>query len=239
VSVKKSYLPTSVVGFNSGAEIWSNVPNALTCNNLYASVYTYNQNPYMVASGFNVSDSVLKVTNFEVLVKAVSDNDVNIELAVYLKVQIFGVWTTIFFAFIYPITTIATTFSFSNPAWIRPANWNFADLSTLKVELYPYNTQTDDATTLFAVDCITLNVESEEKKIVVTLPTGMSLKDWADQISLDLDPFGTFGRLDDESKWQDWAVQFSSRASLSENFPTPYNFSNWRDWAERFCQVVE
>ena len=35
--------------------------------------------------------------------------------------------------------------------------------------------------------------------IQVTLPTGMGLRDWADQIALDLDPYGAFGRLDDES----------------------------------------
>jgi hypothetical protein len=28
----------------------------------------------------------------------------------------------------------------------------------------------------------------------ITLPTYMGLRDWADQITLDLDPFGAFGR---------------------------------------------
>lgn len=67
----------------------------------------------------------------------------------------------------------------------------------------------------------------------------MNLRDWADQISLDLDSFGAFGRLNDEGKWQDWAMQFINNTSLNENIPNPYNFQEWRDWAERFCQSVE
>lgn len=72
----------------------------------------------------------------------------------------------------------------------------------------------------------------------VTLPTGMSLRDWADQIALDLDPYGAFGRLDVEDQWQNWAMQFLNNMSLRENFPVPYNYTNWREWAERFCQVL-
>lgn len=75
--------------------------------------------------------------------------------------------------------------------------------------------------------------------IRVTLPINMNLRDWADQIALDLDSFGAFGRLGDETKWQDWAMQLLNNTSLNENIPTPYNFVNWRDWAERFCQSVE
>ena len=73
----------------------------------------------------------------------------------------------------------------------------------------------------------------------VTLPTGMSLRDWADQVALDLDPYGAFGRLDIESQWQDWAMQFLNTMSLRDNFPNPYNFDNWREWAERFSQVLD
>lgn len=75
-------------------------------------------------------------------------------------------------------------------------------------------------------------------RITTTLPVGIELRDWADQITLDLDPYGTFGRLDDEDKWQDWAMQFLNNTTLKNNFPVPYNFDNWKDWAERFCQVL-
>jgi hypothetical protein len=73
----------------------------------------------------------------------------------------------------------------------------------------------------------------------ITIPTGLSLRDWADQISLDLDAFGAFGRLDVEENWQNWAMQFLNNTSLKENFPIPYQFTDWREWAERFCQAAE
>jgi len=73
----------------------------------------------------------------------------------------------------------------------------------------------------------------------VTLPSYMSLSDWADQLVLDLDPFGAFRRLDDEANWQNWAMQFINNATLNENFPVPYHFNDWREWAERFCQVIQ
>ena len=50
----------------------------------------------------------------------------------------------------------------------------------------------------------------------VTLPTHLTLRDWADQITLDFDPYGAFGRLEDENNWQNWAMQFIN------NSPTEY-----------------
>ena len=73
----------------------------------------------------------------------------------------------------------------------------------------------------------------------VTLPSGMGLRDWADQISLDLDSFGAFGRLDIEEEWKNWAMQFVNNMTLKENIPIPYAFNNWREWAERLCQTLE
>lgn len=73
----------------------------------------------------------------------------------------------------------------------------------------------------------------------ITLPIHMSLRDWADQVALDLDPFGAFGRLTDEANWQSWAMQFVNNATLKENIPIPYQFDDWQEWADRFCQCVE
>jgi hypothetical protein len=75
--------------------------------------------------------------------------------------------------------------------------------------------------------------------IRITLPIGMELRDWADQIALDLDSYGALGRLDDIEDWQNWAMQFLNNTTLGRNFPLPYDFDNWRDWAERFCQTAE
>jgi hypothetical protein len=73
---------------------------------------------------------------------------------------------------------------------------------------------------------------------VITLPTYMSLRDWADQIVLDLDPYGRIGNLQDDTQWQDWGMQIINNTSLPETIPVPYYFDDWRDWAERFCQVL-
>jgi hypothetical protein len=72
----------------------------------------------------------------------------------------------------------------------------------------------------------------------VTLPTGLTLQDWADQVALDLDRFGSFGRLDHPDNWQNWAMQFLNNTSLGRNFPLPYDFADWREWAERFVQIL-
>jgi hypothetical protein len=72
----------------------------------------------------------------------------------------------------------------------------------------------------------------------ITRPSNMPLQDWADQMSLDLDQYGTVGRLLDEVRWRDWAVQFLNNTSLGRNLPNPYSFDKWQDWAERFCQSL-
>ena len=76
-------------------------------------------------------------------------------------------------------------------------------------------------------------------RVRLTLPTGMQLQDWADQVALDLDNYGALGRLDDVDNWQNWAMQFLNNTTLGRNFPLPYDFDDWRDWAERFCQATE
>ena len=73
---------------------------------------------------------------------------------------------------------------------------------------------------------------------IITLPTHMNVIDWASQVALDLDPYGSFGRLDDPDNWQNWAMQFLNNTSLGRNFPSPYDFTDWREWAERFVQTL-
>lgn len=72
----------------------------------------------------------------------------------------------------------------------------------------------------------------------ITLPTGMTLRDWADQVTMDLDAYGSFGRIEDEENWQGWAGRFLNNLSLKENFPRPNEFADWREWAERFAQIL-
>lgn len=74
--------------------------------------------------------------------------------------------------------------------------------------------------------------------VTITRPQGMNLMDWASQIVLDLDAYGSFGRLEDPALWQDWAMQYFNNSALGRNFPVPYDFQDWREWAERFAQLL-
>lgn len=71
--------------------------------------------------------------------------------------------------------------------------------------------------------------------VAVTRPVGMTLPDWSSQVIIDLDPYGSFGRLSAPEEWQNWAVQFLNNTTIGRNLPNPYQFTDWRDWAERFC----
>ena len=71
--------------------------------------------------------------------------------------------------------------------------------------------------------------------ISITRPTGMKLRDWADQICLDLDRFGPIGRMVNDD-WQGWAIQLLSLVGLGGyTIANPYQFTDWRDWANRLC----
>jgi hypothetical protein len=70
----------------------------------------------------------------------------------------------------------------------------------------------------------------------LTRPFGMALLDWADQITHDLDPFGSVGKLENENDWQEWAANILNNSTLKYNFPIPYDFTDWHEWAELFCR---
>ena len=72
----------------------------------------------------------------------------------------------------------------------------------------------------------------------LTMPTGMSLQDWSDQMVFELDQYGSFGRMKSDADWKDWAANILNTVTLSANLPNPYDFTDWKDWAERFCQAA-
>jgi hypothetical protein len=75
--------------------------------------------------------------------------------------------------------------------------------------------------------------------IHITLPVGLELRDWADQVILDLDSFGSFAKLMNDNEWQDWAVQWVANTGLGTySPPNPYQFNDWQDWAERFVDTL-
>lgn len=71
-------------------------------------------------------------------------------------------------------------------------------------------------------------------------PIGMGLRDWADSAILACGDAWSFGRLDDESKWQEWAVAFVRAPKIAQRGPPdPYAFSDWREWAMRMYPMLE
>ncbi|MEN9885637.1 MAG: hypothetical protein RL758_215 [Pseudomonadota bacterium] len=74
--------------------------------------------------------------------------------------------------------------------------------------------------------------------MIITLPTGMELLDWSSQVIIDLDAYGSFGRLQDPDRWQDWGVQFLNNTTIGRNLPNPYGFTDWKEWAERLVGAL-
>ena len=72
----------------------------------------------------------------------------------------------------------------------------------------------------------------------VTNPSMLTLTDWADQLVMDLDRLGQFGRLFDEKDWKAWGAQFMNASSLPKNIPAPDFFDTWLDWAQRLVFVL-
>lgn len=71
-------------------------------------------------------------------------------------------------------------------------------------------------------------------------PRGMTLRDWADSVILSVGDAWSFGKLEDESRWQDWAVGFVRASNFTQRaVPDPYGFNDWREWAMRAYPMLE
>lgn len=71
--------------------------------------------------------------------------------------------------------------------------------------------------------------------VTITRPTGLTMRDWCDQVTLDLDRFGSIGRIVKDD-WQAWGIQLVSLMGLGGYvIASPYQFKNWLDWANRLC----
>lgn len=86
--------------------------------------------------------------------------------------------------------------------------------------------------------------------MVLIYPRGMSLKQWADAVILDLWRFGPVPRLLTDRDWRDWAADLNlilstpNIASLATTqtvhsivLPDPYEFIEWQTWAERVVGI--
>jgi len=67
---------------------------------------------------------------------------------------------------------------------------------------------------------------------MIVNPYGMSLIDWADQVT---DTYPQMGRLMDNG-WQLWGEQLIMVAQ--KDVPNPHQFDTWREWAELLNEVM-
>jgi hypothetical protein len=72
----------------------------------------------------------------------------------------------------------------------------------------------------------------------VTGNQGLTLKQWADRIALDLDGAAAIQSLEDESRWKDWARQFCGISTLPQPLPDPVYFKDWRVWSDAFILAL-
>jgi hypothetical protein len=70
-------------------------------------------------------------------------------------------------------------------------------------------------------------------------PRFLTVREWTDAMTVDLDTYGPLPRLDDDEKWRDWAVAVITLPGISVfSPPSPVEFDDWRTWADRFNQAV-
>jgi len=67
---------------------------------------------------------------------------------------------------------------------------------------------------------------------MITWPQGLTLKQWADAVIIDLNSKNIL-----VGDWQKWAEQFNLELE-TYNLPNPYMFDDWNLWAERLCGEI-
>jgi hypothetical protein len=71
------------------------------------------------------------------------------------------------------------------------------------------------------------------------IPYGMTVQQWTDAMTVDLQKFGVVGVLRDPADWRSWARQaIQLRSIRNQNPPDPDFFESWEDWAVRFLQII-
>lgn len=70
-------------------------------------------------------------------------------------------------------------------------------------------------------------------------PTQMGFVEWTNQLTLQLDKYGSTMKLQDIKQWRDWAVYTLQLIGLSPVAVNPYSYEQPVDWAVRFTQDAE
>lgn len=70
-------------------------------------------------------------------------------------------------------------------------------------------------------------------------PAFLTVRQWCDFMTPNLEKFGNLGRLSDDEKWQQWGAELLNFPALHGSIvPDPYQFTDWRAWAARLCQTL-
>jgi hypothetical protein len=73
---------------------------------------------------------------------------------------------------------------------------------------------------------------------MIPSPYGLSLNDWADQVTYELQSAGPVPVLNG-TEWHDWAERLLElNPTLQQAAPSPQGFTDWQDWAARFVFAV-
>lgn len=64
-------------------------------------------------------------------------------------------------------------------------------------------------------------------------------EEWADQMSLFLDPYGIAPTILSPLEWQQWAYEVCQIQAIAAcNPPSPEYYKRWREWAKDFNLTV-
>lgn len=75
---------------------------------------------------------------------------------------------------------------------------------------------------------------------MITDPRYMEFQDWADQLMIDLEPYGDAPWPETEDVWREWAQNLLLVPGLAiYTLPQPSYFPDWRSWAEMFVGALK
>lgn len=70
--------------------------------------------------------------------------------------------------------------------------------------------------------------------IRVIIPSHLTLREWVDFMTPNLEQYGNLARLDDEKEWRAWAATLLNLPAFSGSIvPNPYHFDDWQTWVQR------
>lgn len=79
-----------------------------------------------------------------------------------------------------------------------------------------------------------LNHEHHSMSINVINPAYLTVRQWTDFMTPNLEKYGNIGRLTNDEGWREWGAQLLNVPKLSGSIvPDPYQFDDWRAWAQR------